>query len=203
MASSIYSKVSSSTKEAAKYKKYHVLEVVTSLTEGKYIASDLADAQRYAYRASATLVGNVNIRPYEPIYLDGVPNGMSGYWTVLSVRHIFGSDIAKYIAIVELGTDIIGETNETAYKAADTRDVNAEISGQSIGRSSSVLMDYKASVNASTLVPPQQGSVNVSKSAFESVVDASSPDLYQNDVPDFSIIKRSTAWVATKKGTVL
>ena len=176
MASSRFSNVNSKANPPAIYKKYHVHDVVTTLTEGKYIASDFADAHRYAYRATATLVGNVNVRPYEPIYLDGLPNGMSGYWTVLSVRHIFGTDIAKYILIVEVGTDVLGETNEDAYKAKETRDVNAEISGQSVEASSSFLTDYAAKINGTALVPPSGGSVNVSKSAFAFSTDPTSPD---------------------------
>lgn len=198
-----FSKVSSSTKPKAKYKKHQVHEVATSLTESKFIASDLADAKRYAYRAKATLVGEATVRPYEPIYLDGLPNGMSGYWTVLRVTHVFGGTVANYILEVELGTDVLGDTNPDAAKAADTRDVNSEIAGQKIEPSASTLVDYAFSVNNKDIYTPSITSVNIKPTDTALAVDAGSVDLYQNDVPDFSSVKRTTAWVATKKNIVL
>lgn len=198
-----FSKVSSSSKPKAKYKKYQTHEVTTSLTESKLIANDLAEAKRYAYRARAVLVGNASIRPYEPIYIDGVPNGMSGYWTVLKVIHIFGGPQANYMLEVELGTDVIGEPNPEAYKVVETRDVNAELSGQSVEPSPSKLIDYSFSVNNSPMYVAPVQSVNLKPADTAVAASASSPDLYQTDVPDFSIVKRSTAWVATKGNKVL
>lgn len=198
-----WSKVTSSAKPKAKFKTHHVHEVATSLTESKLIASDLADAKRYAYRAKAVLVGNVLVKPYEPVYLDGLPNGMSGYWTVLSATHIFGGAQARYMLEVELGTDLLGDTNPEAKNVKDTRDVNAEISGQNMTASSSRLVDYSFSVNNSPLYVPPVTSVVVTKPATAVTTDASSPNLYQNDIPDFSNVRRTTAWTANRKNRVL
>ena len=98
----------------ATFEQHHVYEVATSLTDSKYIANDIANSKRYAYRAKATLVGVASVRPYDPIYLHGLSNGMSGYWTVLAVKHIFGGMAMRYMMEVEVGTDVLGDTNPAA-----------------------------------------------------------------------------------------
>jgi hypothetical protein len=128
---------------------------------------------------------------------------MSGYWTVLKVTHIFGGTQANYMLEVELGTDTLGDTNPNAANATDTRDVNAEIAGQKIEPSSSKLVDYAFSVNNRQLYTPPITSVNIKPKATALTPDASSPNLYQNDIPDFSSVKRTTAWTATKGNKVL
>jgi len=198
-----FSKVSSSSKPKAKYKQHHVHEVTTSLTEAKAIANDLAETKRYAYRATATLVGNAGIRPYDPIYIDGLPNGMSGYWTVLKVTHRFGRLPANYMLDVELGTDVLGEENPQAYRSVDVRDVNAELAGQNIAPAESVLIDYAFSVNDKELYKPPIQSVNIKPRDTAVTPDEKSPNLYQDSIPNFSSVKRSTAWKATKGNRVL
>ena len=135
-----------------RFKRHHIHEVATSLTDSKYIANDLANMKRYAYRAKVVTIGNAAVRPYDPIYLDGLPNDMSGYWTVLSVVHIFGGKDSEYKMELEVGTDTLGDTNPDAYKTAEMRDVEGEISGQAILSGESMLLDVSSSVNASPLV---------------------------------------------------
>jgi len=193
----------SKQKAKAKWKSYNPYEVADSLTDSKLIASDISDARRYAHRAKATIVGDSRVKPYEPIYLDGLPNGMSGYWTVLSVKHIFGSELARYMIEVELGTDVLGETDPNAYKQQQYRDVNSEISKQAIRTSDSRLVDYSLSVNSSALTTPKVSSPTISTPARALSPDPTSPDLYQTAVPDFSSISRTTTWVANSSRTVL
>lgn len=134
------------------YKRHYAYEVASSLTESKYIANDLANMKRYAYRAKVITIGNAAVRPYDPIYLDGLPNGMSGYWTVLSVVHIFGGKDSPYKMEMEVGTDRLGDTDPNAYKNAELRDVEGELSGQAITSGESKLIDVPASVNSTPLV---------------------------------------------------
>jgi len=190
-------------KAKAKWKSYNPYEVADSLTDSKLIASDISDARRYAYRAKATVVGNSRVKPYEPIYLDGLPNGMSGYWTVLSVKHIFGSELARYMLEVELGTDVLGITDPNAYKQQQYRDVNGELSKQAIKSSDSKLMDYSLSVNANSLTQPPIASPSIKPPVTALSGDPTSPDLYQTAAPDFSSISRTQSWVATSPRTVL
>jgi hypothetical protein len=200
-----FSKVSKNKPSSAAFKTHQVFDVATSLTESKYIANDYADANRYAYKASVVVVGNSTVKPYEPVYLDGLPNGMSGYWTVLSVTHVFGGQPAKYMMRLEVGTDVLGQTDENAYKAKDTRDVAGELSNQNLSPVPTVLQDYSFSVNNSPL-EENNGVVNPSNTTSpkktavpENIVPE---DIYSVTPPDFSIIKRPVSWGAGKpKGT--
>jgi hypothetical protein len=101
------SNYNSNTSGRPTFTHHQTQEVATSLALSKQIANDLAENDRYQYRASAVLMGNVDIEPYDAVYLDHLPGGMSGYWTVLSVRHLFGDSI-PYKCEVELGTDQLG-----------------------------------------------------------------------------------------------
>jgi hypothetical protein len=201
-----FSNVSKTSKQNAKFKKHNVHEVATSLTEAKNIANDLSETKRYAYRAKATLVGHASVRPYDPIYLDGLPNGMSGYWTVLSVTHIFNGSVGKYMMEVEVGTDILGDENPDAKFAKEYRDVAAEFAGQSLTVSTSQLNDYSFSVNSS---PLQEDHGEVTPSVMVTPIETKAPipdgleDIYLGDIPDFSAVKRTTEWVATNPGTVI
>lgn len=135
------------------YKRHYAHEVASSLTEAKYIANDVANMKRYAYRAKVVTIGNASVRPYDPIYLDGLPNGMSGYWTVLSVVHVFGGKDSPYKMEMEVGTDRLGDTDPNASKNAELRDVEGELSGQAIVPGESKLIDVPASVNSTSLTP--------------------------------------------------
>jgi len=190
-----FSKVNKSNSGSSKaaFTKHNVFEVATTLTESKYIANDFADAQRYAYRAKVNLIGDCLVKPYEPIYLDGLPDGMDGYWTVLSVKHIFGGIPARYMMKLEVGTDILGQTNPDAYKAFSKRDISGELSGQAITPALSTLQDYSFSINNSTLEP------NYGVTPPSSVVVKPYNDLGQDVVPDFSIIKRPVTWAANER----
>lgn len=137
----------------AQYTRHHTYEVAKSNTEAKYIANDLANAKRYAYRAKVVLLGDASVRPYDPIYLDGLPNGLSGYWTVLSVKHKFNDTDVQYKMELEVGTDRLGDVNTEAYRAIPTRNVEAELAGQSLEPAKSKLIDIASSVNASSLIP--------------------------------------------------
>lgn len=142
-----------------RYTRHYVHEVATSLTDAKYVANDLANMKRYAYRAKVVTIGNAAVRPYDPIYLDGLPNGMSGYWTVLSVTHIFGGKDSEYKMELEVGTDTLGDVDKNAFKNAQTRDVEGELAGQSIEPAESVLINISSSVNASPLTPSYNSSI--------------------------------------------
>jgi hypothetical protein len=201
-----FSNSSTTSKSSAKFKKHHVFEVAGSLTEAKNIANDLSDARRYAYRATATVVGNASIRPYDPIYIDGVPNGLSGYWTVLSVAHIFNGPVGRYMLELQLGTDVIGDTNENAKFAKEYRDVAADFAGQSLTVGESKLNDYNFSVNDS---PIEEDTGTVAPSTIVTPRETSAPvpdgleDIYLDSIPDFSKVRRTSEWVATKESRVI
>jgi hypothetical protein len=189
----------SSGKTTSSFVKHQVYDVATSLTESKYIANDLADAKRYQYRARAVVVGNAAVKPYEAIYLDGLPNGMSGYWTVLSVKHIFGGAPANYMMELDLGTDVLGETSDEAIKATKVRDITGELAGQALVPADSSLKDYALEINGSSLTPtygrtePTSVVTPRATAVPETIV---SSDPYSVKPPNFSNVKRTTKWEA-------
>lgn len=182
----------------AQYTRHHTFEVAKSNTEAKYIANDLANAKRYAYRAKVVVLGNASVRPYDPIYLDSLPNGLSGYWTVLSVKHMFNHIDLQYKMELEVGTDKIGDTSPDAYKATQTRNVEAELAGQSLEPAESMLLEVSGSVNASSLMPDYG---NVTPTSIVTPDQAAVPvtisdDPYQYDSPNYGKDITSSTWVA-------
>ena len=189
----------------AVFKKHHTYEVSTSLAESQAIAEDYSNAHRYQYRAEVTIAGHPTLSLYDPIYLDGLPNGMSGYWTVLSIKSIFGGTPAYYMMDLIVGTDVIGDSNPKAATNADTRNVQNDLAGQSLDASGSTLSQYKLSPNSSQLSPTYGVTAPTAITAKSSIavptVTGASP--YAGTSPNIGSVKRTVQWVAKSSGKVL
>lgn len=191
--------------KTAVFKKHHPHEVISDLTNSKQIAQSYSQANKYQHRAKVTIVGHAALRPYDPIYLDGLPNGMSGYWTVLSIEHIFGGRVAKYLMNIEVGTDIIGDVDSAAKNRADTRDVQSDFAGQSLSISPAKLTEYNLSPNASSLSPTfgvtaKTAIQNLSKVAVPKIPGSTA---FRDLSPNIGGIKRTIQWSSTSSGKVL
>jgi len=191
--------------QSAVFKKHHPHEVIKDLTNSKQIAQSFNNANRYQHRAKVSIVGHATLRPYDPIYLDGLPNGMSGYWTVLSVEHVFGGRVANYILNLEVGTDIIGDVDPKAKNRSDTRDVQSDFAGQSLTSSESKLSEYTISPNASSINPSygvfaKTAIQNKSQTSIPVVAGSTS---FKNGAPNISGIKKTIQWSAISSGKVL
>jgi hypothetical protein len=182
----------------AAFLKHLPFESATSLSDAKYIASDRSETHRYKYRAAAVLSGNNLVKVGQIIYLDKLEQGMSGYWTVLSAKHVFGTGNAKYQLEVVLGTDVVGDTSEE-FATPEIRDFAAEFSEQSLDVTPSILEDYSFGVNNGKI----ESAANYASSARTVAPDYAAPtptvyekDIYKNETPNFSKIKRTTKWAA-------
>jgi hypothetical protein len=189
----------SSTTNKATFLKHLPFESATTLSDAKYIATDRAETYRYKYRATAVLAGNAAVKVGQLIYLDKLSQGMSGYWTVLRVDHLFGSGNSAYQLEVLLGTDKLGDVSTTIGSNTEVRDFSSELAGQSLDSSSAMLNDYSfgvtsGSVESSAVYAPS--SKVVPAAYMPAPATSYSPDIYKNDIPDFSSIKRTTTWVA-------
>jgi hypothetical protein len=195
------------------FKKHHVYEVSHNLTESKHIADDYSNTHRYQHRAHVVIVGSSALRPYDPIYLDGLPNGMSGYWVVLSVKHIFGGRPANYMVELEVGTDVLGDTDPQAKLRADTRDIQSDLAEQSLSSSDSSLSDYSLSPNQNSIVPDYGTTDLTANNAVSAVgvpsgnsitmTPTSSPTAatpYRDGTPNLKGVKRTVQW-ASKAST--
>jgi len=191
--------------QTAIFKTHYPHEVIKGLTKSKQIAQSYSDTKKYQHRAKVTIVGHATLRPYDPIYLDGLPNGMSGYWTVLSVVHIFGGRVAKYLMKLEVGTDVIGNVDPKAKTRSDTRDVQSDFANQSLTISPSKLSEYKLSPNASTVSPkygviPKTAVQNLSKVVVPKVPGATA---FKDLAPNIDGLRIPIQWIATSSGKVL
>jgi hypothetical protein len=178
------------------FEQHHVYEVATTLTDSKYIANDLSNSKRYAYRAKATLVGVASVRPYHPVYLNGLSNGMSGYWTVLAVKHIFGGMPMKYMMEVELGTDTLGDTDPLAGTRSEVRDVQAEISGQSLNIADTVLQDIPLTINATQLFEIAGIPTSSIVDPYNATPSNTSLGIYAETFPVPKTVSNTTKWTA-------
>ena len=196
-----HSNVTASANQKPKFKKYLTFETANTLTDAKHLANDVAETYRYAYRAKALLSGHADVKVGHVIYLDNLEHGMSGYWTVLSVTHLFGSGNASYQLDVTLGCDVLGDVDPNAKDRSDVRDFDAEFSGKSLFPSNSVLSDYSNIVT--TGIPegpklPAPTSKNVPSAYAPAPATEYTTDLYKDDVPDISNINRMTTWRAVR-----
>lgn len=187
------------------FQKHHSYEVSTSLTESKTIADNYAEANRYQHRAKVMVVGNATLRPYDPIYLDGLPNGMSGYWTVLSIEHVFNGKLTGYVMHLEVGTDIIGDTDPNAAINSQTRDVQSDLAGQSLTSSGSQLTQYTVSPNANSLYPVTSASdtTAVVAPSAKKIPTIAGITSFKDNVPNVKNVKNNVQWTSKSNGKVL
>jgi hypothetical protein len=202
---SIYSNNSVGSKVETTFTHHHVYEVANNLSDSKHIADDYASGHRYQHRATATVIGYPELRPYDPIYLDGLPNGLSGYWTVLSVKHVFGGRPADYMLELEVGTDFIGDTNPDAYKSAANRDVQADLAGQSLTPADVVLTTYSVSPNAS---PNDFETGEVKTTAIGQPSNVAIPEVpgttpFASAPPNTDFLKSNVQWTSIGNGKVV
>ena len=191
--------------QTAIFKKHHPHEVIKDLVNSKHIAQSYNEAHKYQHRAKVSIVGHATLRPYDPIYLDGLPNGMSGYWTVLSIEHVFGGRVANYILNLEVGTDFVGDIDPKAKDRSDTRAVQSDFANQSLTAASSKLTEYNLSPNSSTLNPSYGTTIktavqNKSQIAVPTVIGSTK---FKSSSPNIDGIKKTIQWSATSGGKVL
>lgn len=200
-----FSNDNSSADSTASFQSHHVYEVASSFADSQHIANDYNNANKYQHRATVSIVGHAPLRPYDPIYLDGLPNGMSGYWTVLSVKHIFGGRPADYMQELVVGTDALGDTNPNAKNNSSYRDVQSELAGQSIDLANTVLTEYSLSPNSSSLYETfgETKATQVNTLSPAGVPDVLDTEEFSNGAPDLSQVTNVIKWTATDAGRVI
>jgi hypothetical protein len=189
----------SKTSQKAKFVKHLPFEVATTISDAKFIAQDLAEANRYNYRGIALLMGNANVNVGESIYLDNLDQNMSGYWTVLAVTHLFGGGSYTYQMEVLVGTDSLGGANPSIGKNLGKRDFESELSKQSLKPKGSKLNNYPIGVNNGKTnlgVKNTKSAKNIPGSNARPLATTYSPNIYKNEVPDFSQVARQVTWKA-------
>lgn len=82
-------------------------EVVDTPGKARQIAYAQSNQVKYKYKANALLSGYPNLRPYDPVYLTGLTDGMSGVWVVLSVTHVFNTTLPYTMKVLVGSTDAL------------------------------------------------------------------------------------------------
>jgi len=83
--------------------------VVTDYASAVYEAEALDMLTRYPYRASVEVLGNTELKPDMPVYLEGLGEDYSGYWTIIDTEHII--DNLVYTTKLTVGLDSLGTAN--------------------------------------------------------------------------------------------
>lgn len=63
----------------------------------------------FPYRAEVEVLGNTELKPMMPVYLEGLGRDYSGYWIVLETTHIITN--AVYTTKMTVGVDSLGTAN--------------------------------------------------------------------------------------------
>jgi len=87
--------------------------VVNDYDMAKNEAKSVDERTRFPYRATAKVLGDPNLHPDMPVYIDGVAPAYSGYWIILKTEHVIDSEAynnQKYVTILHLGTDSLGSS---------------------------------------------------------------------------------------------
>jgi phage protein D len=87
----------------------NVVAPTSSVAQSEALAADVRN--RFPYRASAEVIGDPQLRPDMPVYINGVNKYYDGYWTVISATHKVvekNRNMYTYITELELGTDSLG-----------------------------------------------------------------------------------------------
>lgn len=98
---------------------YQTRVVAPTYEIAQYEATAADERNRYAYRGEVVFPGNPALLPDSPVFLDGVGQAYSGYWTILSTEHYIQGQEYKTTAIV--GTDSLG----LSAKWTDNKNVSA------------------------------------------------------------------------------
>jgi len=189
----------SKTSQKAKFVKHLPFEVASTIAEAKFIAQDLAEANRYNYRGVALLMGDANVNVGESIYLDNLDQSMSGYWTVIAVSHMFGGGDYTYQMEVLVGTDSLGGADPNIGKNSGKRNFESELSKQSLKPKGSKLNNYPIGVNNGKTdlgVKKTKSAKTIPGTNARHLATTYTPNIYKNEVPDFSQVSRQVTWRA-------
>lgn len=104
------------TKSIAQYEMFDRFNtnIVAPNAEVAAYEAEAADLRAsFPYRASATVLGEPDLRPNMPVYLDGIGNTYSGYWVILGAQHKIietEREVFSYVTELYLGTDSLGKS---------------------------------------------------------------------------------------------
>ena len=106
------------------FDRFDTATVATTPLVAQYEAEAAENRNYFPYRATVEVLGNPNLRPDMPVYLDGIGEPYAGYWVVLeATHHIVEEELnrQKYTTSLIVGTDSLG----SAARWIDSKTVNS------------------------------------------------------------------------------
>jgi len=91
---------------------YSTSVVAPDIKIAKFEADAAESLNAFPYRAKLEVIGDPSLRPDMPIYLEGLGETYSGYWTILSTEHTIVEEELnrhRYTTVLEVGTDSLGQ----------------------------------------------------------------------------------------------
>ena len=93
------------------FDRFNSLVVAPNAEIAKY-ESEAAEARTsFPYRGQATVLGDPSLRPNMPVFLDGLGNTYSGFWTILGTEHVMVEterNVYTYTTNLSIGSDSVG-----------------------------------------------------------------------------------------------
>lgn len=106
------------------FDRFDTATVANTPLVAQYEAEAAENRNYFPYRAMVEVLGNPNLRPDMPVYLDGLGEPYSGYWVVLeATHHIVEEELnrQKYTTTLIVGADSLG----SASKWTDSKTINS------------------------------------------------------------------------------
>jgi hypothetical protein len=106
------------------FDRFDTATVANTPLVAQYEAEAAENRNYFPYRATVEVLGNPNLRPDMPVYLEGIGDPYAGYWVILeATHHIVEEELnrQKYTTTLVVGTDSLG----AAIKWTDSKTVNS------------------------------------------------------------------------------
>lgn len=133
--------------------------VANDVETANHEATSAEDRNAFPYRAVVEVLGDPDLRPDMPVFLEGVGDTYSGYWTILQTEHVIIEEERnrqRYTTILTVGVDSLG----TAETWSDNKTIAAP--------------DYAPK---RTIIPNKKQTVVVPKTALTKSSKAMTPQL--------------------------
>lgn len=100
------------TKQQTEFFDRYATDIVAPDNEtAQFEAKAAEDRNTFPYRGEVKVLGEPNLRPDMPIYLEGIGGEYSGYWVILSAEHQITTpqrNMQQYVTLLTVGTDSLG-----------------------------------------------------------------------------------------------
>jgi hypothetical protein len=94
------------------FDKFSTITVANSYGVAKSESESADQRNRFPYRATAEALGDPDLQPNVPVFIDGVSEDYAGFWVILEAQHKLtstGYTQFTYTTELTLGTDSLGE----------------------------------------------------------------------------------------------